>query len=60
MFIRVFHMYMTKDKKALLKRCKRIQREKKLKAVTLKNQPTLRMKVGLMKMGFNVEMPRDH
>jgi len=53
-------MYMTKDKKALLKRCKRIEREKKLKTVTLKNLPSLRMKVGLMKMGFNVEMPQDH
>ena len=51
---------MTKDKKALLKRCKRIEREKKLKTVTLKNQPSLRVKVGLMKMGFNVEIPQDH
>ncbi len=48
-------MYMTKDKKALLKRYKKIKREKKLKSVTLDNEIPLRMRVGLMKMGFNVE-----
>ena len=48
-------MYLSKDKKAQLKTYKKLKRKKNLKKVALKNDVPLRMKVGLIKMGFDIE-----
>lgn len=48
-------MYISKDKKAQLKTYSKLKRKKNLKKVALENDIPLRMKVGLIKMGFDIE-----
>lgn len=51
---------MSKIMKAQLKTYKRLKRQKNLKKVRLEGKPNLRMRIALLKMGFDVEKTQDN